>query len=84
MPEYHHCPEVERKLREKGYYVSLNYGLILKNEDGEYVIADIRGCEKKIVFPLIEKNTETQEGLTLKKILNDEHITFRDKSRTSD
>lgn len=80
MRGYFHRREVERKLREKGYSVSSNYGLILK---GECVIADIRGCEKKVVFPLIERNKETQEERTLKRILGEEGIKFRDKSRTS-
>jgi len=73
--------EIKVKLEKRGYSVSPNYGLILKNEDDESAIADIRFFERRIVLPwwyLIEHKKETEEVRNLRKVLIQEGILFRE------
>jgi len=74
--------EIKEKLTRRGYYISDNYGLILKNKDDESAIADIRYFEKKVVLPYWN-DIETVEVKNLRTILREEGITLRDKQANS-
>lgn len=72
--------EIKDGLINKGYSISTNYGLILENRDNEYVLADIRFCEERVVLPWWNE-IETEKVRKLREILLQEHIPFRDKIR---
>lgn len=74
--------EIKAKLKSGGFciidgpYEGISLGLILKKEDDEYVIADIRQSEGKVVIPRYD-NARPEERTRLKKMLSKEKIPFR-------
>ncbi len=66
---------IKEKLTNKGYTISPNYGLIIKDE---YILADIRKSEGRIVLP--HSNEFPNENLfKLKEELLESKISFRDR-----
>ena len=68
---------IKEKLTKRGYYITPKYGLILKKECDEEVIAEIRSCEENVVIPYSNLNLETEPILSLIKTLIEDEINFR-------
>ncbi|VVB83457.1 Uncharacterised protein [uncultured archaeon] len=64
---------VRKTLEDKGYYVTREYGLILKTKESEEVIADVRYKEEKVVLPYWN-GKESKEVSKLRRILLQETI----------
>ncbi|HTZ42002.1 MAG TPA: hypothetical protein VMC07_02225 [Candidatus Omnitrophota bacterium] len=76
------CKLIAGTLTRRGYFISPNYGLILKTPNDETAIADIRISEGKVVLPYWNE-IETEDVKGLKKILLEEQINFRDGQNQS-
>jgi hypothetical protein len=66
------------RVRKTGYYVSPNYGLIMERKSDEYVLADIRLFEKKVVLPPIS-DLNDQKNKDLSDSEKEEIIEKREK-----
>lgn len=73
--------EIESRLMNRRYGISKKYHLVLEND--ETALADIRECEGLVVLPYYNK-VETESIRRLTRIIKEEGIPFRNKSRTSD